>query len=109
MLGAFPVLRFLVPLVVGIVCGHFFASSLLEISTWLWVATGILVAGIILQTIISKRLVRNTLFFLTTVLFFVMLGMSLTVSAERRSVFPWSDKKRFTAGLSSRLPDLGKK
>ncbi len=109
MLGAFPVLRFLVPLVVGIVCGHFFASSLLEISTWLWVATGILVAGIILQTIISKRLVRNTLFFLTTVLFFVMLGMSLTVSAERRSVFPWSDKKAVYSGIIVSSPRPGEK
>ncbi len=109
MLGAFPVLRFLIPLIIGIVCGHFFASSLLEISTWLWVATGILVAGIILQTIIFKRLVRNALFFLTTVLFFVMLGISLTVSAERRAVFPWSDQKAVYSGTVVSSPKPGEK
>lgn len=109
MLGAFPVLRFLVPLVIGILCGHFFASSLMAVSTWLWIATGTLVAGIILQTIVLKRLVKDTILFLTTVLFFIFLGMSLTVSAERHSVFQWSDNKSIYSGIVVASPKPGKK
>ena len=107
--GSFPVLHFLVPLVVGITLGHVFAEPFLRCTSWLWAASVVLAVLLVLQAASIKRQATDMVFYLAAVLFFAVLGFSLAVSSTGRSVYGWPDKKSVYSGVIVSVPKVGEK
>ena len=92
-LGRFPVLRFLLPLASGIVAGRYAGCVSEQAVTVSWIAVVALALLLAILAISNKRWVENLGFFITTVLFFFILGFAASSDALVKPRYPWAEKR----------------
>lgn len=105
-LGRFPVLRFLLPLASGIVAGRYAGCVSEQAVTVLWIAVVALALLLAILAISNKRWVENLWFFITTVLFFFILGFAASSDALVKPRYPWAEKKTAYGGVVTSCPVL---
>lgn len=105
-LGRFPVLRFLLPLASGIVAGRYAGCVSEQAVTVSWIAVVALALLLAILAISNKRWVENLWFFITTVLFFFILGFAASSDALVKPRYPWAEKKTAYGGVVTSCPVL---
>lgn len=105
-LGRFPVLRFLLPLASGIVAGRYAGCVSEQAVTVSWIAVVALALLLAILAISNKRWVENLGFFITTVLFFFILGFAASSDALVKPRYPWAEKKTAYGGVVTSCPVL---
>ena len=105
-LGRFPVLRFLLPLASGIVAGRYAGWVSEQTVTVLWIAAVAFALLLAILAISNKRWVENLGFFVTTVLFFFILGFATSSDALVKTRYPWTEEKAAYGGVVTSVPVL---
>lgn len=105
-LGRFPVLRFLLPLASGIVAGRYAGCVSEQAVTVSWIAVVALALLLAILAISNKRWLENLWFFITTVLFFFILGFAASSDALVSPRYPWAEKKTAYGGVVTSCPVL---